>query len=533
MKNLKEKQLLVNFARALGQKPDPKLLEELQFVDNLKKKTVKSIRENTFTPKRLVEEETKIEVSNDEKDQSLTDIEEDNSLINRAVKFISEAPKESFQQPDPPKVPSDIQAITSKVKQLEQWVGKISMAGPGSGEVKLRFLDDIDRSTIGPNKHLAYSNVTGKFFFEEVVAGSEVVGDGYTIDIDGPNGNVISVINLPANTAIGPIQSMLYNPTQDLYSGNVTRQAGLTYYDSAEDTLEIIHADGAATYTGQDNYIRVYNNYGANLTKGTFVQFAGVVEDVATCAPFVNNANAVPLYSIGVLATDTGANTIGRAKLLGEIRNIDTTGASVGETWQSGDILWSNPVQPGTLTKVKPTAPNIVISVAAVLRANTTSGIMLVRPTVWPRLRYGDFYSILPQIASAPNQDTKVTITNVLISSGFTVDSGNSIVALDSGLYKFQTRIQLSSSSSSTKSIIVWYKRNGVNIPYSAVRQSISENGGYRTITNFQVISMDASDNVSIHFAVTDTTLSIDSPPVFDGAPNIPSIQLTVTEAAL
>jgi hypothetical protein len=526
MKNIKEKQLLVNFAKAFGQDVDESISNEVTAINEIKLNAIKSIKKNSFEVlseafKKAKEEEKKTNLIEyplppslddvmsliEETEQDIQKVEE-RDIQKEAVDFISKSIKEdSYQQPEAPVTSPDITAIQKKLQFLEQWVSKISMAGQGSGEVKFKYLDDIEKNTIGnTDQILRYrpSNIAGRYgtFFFGQLSGNQ-----------------------------GPIESMLYNPTQDIYD-NAPRQAGLTYYDSREDTLEIIHADGAATYTGQDNYIRVYNNYGANLTKGTFVQFSGAVEDVVTCAPFVNNANALPLYSIGVLATDTEANTIGRAKLLGEIRDIDTTGASVGETWQLGDILWSNPNQPGTLTKVKPTAPNIAVSVAAVLNANSTSGIMLVRPTLWPRLRYGDFYSVFPQIAPAPNQDVKVTISNVLIASGFTI-AGNSIVALDSGLYKFQTRVQITSSSSSSKSIIVWYKKNGVNIPYSAVRQSVSENGGYRTITNFQLVSMDASDNVSVHFTVTDTSLSIDSPAVFDGAPGIPSIQIAVTEAAL
>lgn len=523
MKNIKEKQLLVNFAKALGQDVDPILEKQVneynRITGDIKESIRQDIRKNVTNP--FIIPETKeqeyplppsldeLMVLVEETKEEIQQVSEERDLQKEAIDFISNAPKkDSFQQPSPPPPNADLASLQKKLVFLEQWIGKISTAGPGSGETKFKYLDDLEKGSIGDTDQILRYRPSAK-------------GDRYGTFFFG---------QLSGNQ--GPIQSMLYTPTQTLYSGNVTRQVGLTYYDSREDTLEIIHADGAATYTGQDNYIRVYNNYGANLTKGTFVQFSGAFEDIATCAPFVNDANAVPLYSIGVLATNIEANNIGRAKLLGEIRNIDTTGASVGETWQLGDILWSNPNQPGTLTKIKPTAPNIVISVAAVLKANVTSGIMLVRPTVWPRLRYGDFYSTLSQTATAPNQDNRVRISNTLISSGFTL-SGNTIVASDSGLYKFQSRFQLTSSSSNQKSIIVWYKRNGVNIPYSAVRQSIAENGGYRTITNFQVISMNAGDNVSVHFAVTDTTLFIDSPEVFDGAPNIPAIQIAVTEAAL
>ena len=308
----------------------------------------------------------------------------------------------------------------------------------------------------------------------------------------------------------------------------------MMYWNNTEDCLNITQADGSTLQVGLENYIRVYNNTANTFANGTFVEFTGVDADgdAPTFRAYVNDANAQPLYSIGVLTTDVLSNTHGRATVLGLVRNIDTTGNAVGEVWSNGDILWANPSYPGNYTKVKPTAPNIAISVAAVTSVDETEGIILVRPTIWPRLRYGDFFSTTTQAASAPNQDTRLAISNTLISSGFTL-SGNTVIALDSGLYKFQSRVQIVSSSSNSKSIVLWYKKNGVNVERSAVRQSISENGGYRTITNFQVISLDAGDNVSVHFAVTDTSLTVAAPETFGGAANVPSIQLAVTEAAL
>jgi hypothetical protein len=543
MKNLKEKQLLVNLAKTLGQKADEEIVKELREFDRIKTEARKSVSKDPMSyileAARKLNEEPKMDTpeyplppSLDELQEMLKDIpelkpedrievlegeeewaskaidESEETLIEKSVKFISEAPKESFQQPDPPKTSADIQAIVNKLKYLEQWMGKVAAAGAGSGETKFKYLDDLEKSSIGDTDQILRYRPSP-------------IGDRYGTFFFG---------QLSGNQ--GPIQSMLYTPTQDLYSGNVTRQAGLTYYDSREDTLEIIHDDGAATYTGQDNYIRVYNNYGANLIKGTFVQFSGTLDDLVTCAPFVNDANAQGLYSIGVLATNTEANTMGRAKLLGEIRDVDTSGISVGETWQMGDLLWANPNIPGTLSKYKPTAPNIAVSVAAVLRANSDSGIMLVRPIIWPRLLYADFYRQTTLTASSPNTDTIIPLTNTLITSGFS-RNGNSIIARNSGLYKFDVRAQLKSGSSNEKNIALWYKKNGINIPYSAVRQSVAINGGFSAITNTQLISLVPGDNVTIHFAVTDTTLIIDSPAPIDGSPNVPAVQMTIVEAAL
>ena len=74
----------------------------------------------------------------------------------------------SFQQPEPPKVDANIPAIQNKLKFLEQAIGRIAAAGPGGGEVNLRWLDDVNRSTIYDRRFLRYDDNTKKFVFDEV-----------------------------------------------------------------------------------------------------------------------------------------------------------------------------------------------------------------------------------------------------------------------------------------------------------------------------------------------------------------------------
>ena len=223
MKNLKEKQLLVNLAKTLGQKADEEIVKELREFDRIKTEARKSVSKDPMSyileAARKLNEEPKMDTpeyplppSLDELREMLKDIpelkpedrievlegeeewaskaidESEETLIEKSVKIISEAPKDSFQQPDPPAVPADIQAITGKLKQLEQWVGKISMAGPGSGEVKLRFLDDVARETIADGRWLKYDGSRKKFVFDEinpyevVYNTTEVTTSTYTVE---------------------------------------------------------------------------------------------------------------------------------------------------------------------------------------------------------------------------------------------------------------------------------------------------------------------------------------------------------------
>ena len=92
------------------------------------------------------------------------------NVVDAVVQHVKETtqPTSVFVQPDPPLVSKDIRAIQNKLKLLEGWVSKISMTGPGGGEVNLRWLDDVARETIAPGRYLTYDPTTKKFVFDEI-----------------------------------------------------------------------------------------------------------------------------------------------------------------------------------------------------------------------------------------------------------------------------------------------------------------------------------------------------------------------------
>jgi hypothetical protein len=73
-----------------------------------------------------------------------------------------------FDVPEVDQSTREFDLINKKIKFLEQWIGKINNAGPGSGEVNLRWLDDIDRPTIYDMRFLRYNDFKKKFEFAEV-----------------------------------------------------------------------------------------------------------------------------------------------------------------------------------------------------------------------------------------------------------------------------------------------------------------------------------------------------------------------------
>jgi archaellum component FlaC len=74
----------------------------------------------------------------------------------------------SFQQPNPDLVAPQMDDIRKKLKFMEQALGRIAAAGPGSGEVNLRWLDDVYRHSIYDGRYLRYNDTLKKFEFAEV-----------------------------------------------------------------------------------------------------------------------------------------------------------------------------------------------------------------------------------------------------------------------------------------------------------------------------------------------------------------------------
>ena len=124
-----------------------------------------------------------------ELDRKLQRVEE---MFNAKVQLNEEQDK-----PDAPPIspvqqgfdPGQVSSLALKVKFLEQSIGRIVATGPGSGETRLRFLDDVDASTIGNNKYLRYNSTKNKFEFATVSGGggSQVQSDWTQTDNTDPS----------------------------------------------------------------------------------------------------------------------------------------------------------------------------------------------------------------------------------------------------------------------------------------------------------------------------------------------------------
>lgn len=331
MKSIKEKELLVNLAKSFGQSVDPDLLSEVEQHRKFENNIRESIRSNIFEDlsKALVElkqEADRISVENNfPLPPSLDDLEniileEENDLVqtqheettsktttNTLSELAAEAitastKRDSFQQPDPLLVAPDINSIQKKIRFLEQWIAKVSQAGPGGGETKLRFLDDVDRDSIVNGYVLSYNELTSKFTFVSPTAGSFIPTDVTQVFAEVKNAESFAI------TIGQPVY--LYQAVGNRASVKLAYNAG---DPTSAKTLGLV--------------------YSSSISPGGtgFVITQGVV---------------------------TGVNT---------------------QAYNEGDTLYLGNTA-GSLTAVKPYAPNHLVYIGVVERANQGQGQIYVKP---------------------------------------------------------------------------------------------------------------------------------------------------------
>ena len=478
MRNLDEMRRLARMARNIGQ-PDTALEEAIAREENLRNNLCKNLFTETTKPlenKELVEDKLFKNLPNNLPT-------EPPDLVQQAAEAIPQLPHAKEHKPIAEAMRnSEIAGLRQQLSDIVQRMNTLSWGGGGTGVVRFTDLDDHQQ----------------------------------------PSDIRVLEFNTAGPSFPPPAGSLTWNPQ--------------------EECLDVNQPDGTTCQVGLENYIRVYNNTGGTLTQGMFVMFSGVhepadptEEHAPTVVGFTAGGGYPPLYTVGVLTEDILDGNYGRATTFGKVRGIDTTGTSLGETWSKGDLLWAHPTIPGALTNVQPTAPYVVVSVAAVIHA-AASGEILVRPSIFPRLHYGNFYSSVDQTAAGTSTPTYVRFNNSGVGCGHvTVDGANTanVVVAHTGLYNFDFQLQVTSTNSARSNIWIWIRKNGVDVPRSASKLSVESNGGVIAPSWAWRVSMNANDVFQLMWAVDSTNVSLTAPGSTAFAPETPSATLQVTQVNL
>ena len=140
-------------------------------------------------------------------------------------------------------------------------------------------------------------------------------------------------------------------------------------WNALDDTLNLHHSGGVVQQVGQETYIYGRNNTGSTITNGSTIGFAGVNGDFRIeFLDYIADGSYRSEYFLGVATQDIDSGDLGFVTTFGNVRDFNTTGSAVSESWAIGDELYASPTTAGAFTKVKPTAPNVSVPVAVVLR---------------------------------------------------------------------------------------------------------------------------------------------------------------------
>lgn len=319
----------------------------------------------------------------------------------------------------------------------------------------------------------------------------------------------------------------LFATTLTLSPDGTKIDAGELSWNTAEETVDLTMGDGVVQQIGFETYMRAKNDTGSTIPNGTVVGFAGVSGEILI-SKFIASSSSNELYFVGVTNHDMEDGDIGPVTLYGKVGGLDTSAYTVGT------ILYASAATAGAFTATRPTAPNLVISVAAVLVSDSTNGEIMVRPTIPIGLDYGTFSSTSTQTLGATNTATAITLSNTALSNGVTLGSPASrIVVAQTGFYQINASLQFSSASASAKNIYFWLRKNGTDVANTTNAITNDINGGYIQASLTRDISLQANDYVELYWAADSTDVSLSTISASSFAPAAPSVIAIVTQIQL
>lgn len=157
--------------------------------------------------------------------------------------------------------------------------------------------------------------------------------------------------------------------------------AGKMRWNDTDGTAEIGLKGGNVTLQiGQEQLARVVNKTGSNLTEASYkvVRISGAQGQRLKVGLAQANSTTTSKDTLGLVTENISNNQEGFITTSGLVRGIDTTGSLQGETWADGDRLYLSSSVAGGITKIEPSAPNLVIVLGYVVYAHASQGSIYV-----------------------------------------------------------------------------------------------------------------------------------------------------------
>ena len=103
----------------------------------------------------------------------------DKTTVDNVAEIITKHEKEK----DKKEIVEETDLVAARIDKLEKWIQKIAVAGPGSGEVRLNNLDDVDITGLANNKSLKWNASTNKWEIGDSGGGSSLAVNEINDDV--------------------------------------------------------------------------------------------------------------------------------------------------------------------------------------------------------------------------------------------------------------------------------------------------------------------------------------------------------------
>ena len=171
----------------------------------------------------------------------------------------------------------------------------------------------------------------------------------------------------------------------DTAAGEEDPTTGLMVWNADEGTVDLglNGVNNTFLHVGQESVYRVSNRTGSPIAKGQVCGFAGTIGGSGRLKVKLFDASSDPAVTVmGVSAEAIPNDADGYVVAFGKVRKVKTDYPG----WLEEDILYADPATPGGLTRVLPSAPNAIVTVAALVTRAENTGELFVRPTFAPQL---------------------------------------------------------------------------------------------------------------------------------------------------
>jgi hypothetical protein len=218
------------------------------------------------------------------------------------------------------------------------------------------------------------------------------------------------------NYLISAVKTLIQKQIQLDTGGGYAHTAGQLSYDVVSKTgLMDTGFSDVRINLGQEEHVRFFNDTGDTILNGTVINAAGVDATNSVLKGIKADASS-PAFSsavIGIATHDVPDGTVGLATAMGEVRDFDTTGLSVG-----GPVYLSETA--GILTSTRPKHPSNIVIMGSSLKSGASDGIFYAQISPFSRTKLGRSFDFTSQGVGADTfwkagyydwNDASVTLT--------------------------------------------------------------------------------------------------------------------------